>query len=166
MNRNLLVIHFSFSFLHVLLFDKISLANIGMRGRDVVKKTVRVVGAVIYNEQNEILCALRSPEMSLPNFWEFPGGKMEEGENPEETLVREIHEELGCTIEVYEKMKEVHHEYPNIIVHLLTYKAKIVEGEPKAKEHAELKWVPIRNLHSLEWAPADIPTVEALLKGV
>jgi 8-oxo-dGTP diphosphatase len=134
--------------------------------RIAVKKTVRVVGAVIYNEQNEILCALRSPEMSLPNLWEFPGGKIEEGENPEETLVREIQEELGCTIEVYEKIEEVHHEYPNLVVNLLTYKAKIVEGEPKAKEHAELKWMPLQELHSLEWAPADIPTVEALLKGV
>lgn len=134
--------------------------------RIVVKKTVRVVGAVIYNERNEILCALRSPEMSLPNLWEFPGGKMEEGENPEETLVREIQEELGCTIEVHEKIEEVHHEYPNVIVNLLTYKAKIVEGEPKAKEHAELKWMPLRELRSLEWAPADIPTVEALLKEI
>nr|WP_208404423.1 8-oxo-dGTP diphosphatase MutT [Saccharococcus thermophilus] len=134
--------------------------------RVVVKKTVRVVGAVIYNEQNEILCALRSPEMSLPNLWEFPGGKMEEGENPKETLVREIQEELGCTIEVYEKVEEVHHEYPSVIVNLLTYKAKIVEGEPKAKEHAELKWMPLRELRSLEWAPADIPTVEALLKEI
>jgi len=131
-----------------------------------VKKTVRVVGAVIYNEQNEILCGLRSPEMSPPNLWEFPGGKIEEGENPEETLVREIQEELGCTIEVYEKIEEVHHEYPNLVVNLLTYKAKIVEGEPKTKEHAELKWMPLQELHSLEWAPADIPTVEALLKGV
>ncbi|HZG58906.1 MAG TPA: 8-oxo-dGTP diphosphatase MutT [Anoxybacillus sp.] len=131
-----------------------------------MKKTVRVVGAVIYNEQNEILCALRSPEMSLPNLWEFPGGKIEEGENPEEALVREIREELGCTIKVYEKIEEVHHEYPSVIVNLLTYKTKIVEGEPKAKEHAELKWMPLTELHSLEWAPADIPTVEALLKGV
>lgn len=130
-----------------------------------VKKTVRVVGAVIYNEQNEILCTLRSPEMSLPNLWEFPGGKIEEGENPEESLVREIQEELECTIEVYEKIEEVHHEYPNVNVNLLTYKAKIIEGEPKAKEHAELKWVPIQELHTLEWASADIPTVEALKGG-
>ncbi|ANB56260.1 NUDIX domain protein [Anoxybacillus sp. B7M1] len=128
-----------------------------------MKKTVRVVGAVIYDEQDRILCALRSPHMALPDLWEFPGGKIEEGEKPEETLVREIREELGCTIKVYEKIEEVHHEYPNVIVNLLTYKAKIIEGEPKAKEHAELKWVPTQDLRSLEWAPADIPTVDALL---
>ncbi|HWO95684.1 MAG TPA: (deoxy)nucleoside triphosphate pyrophosphohydrolase [Bacillus sp. (in: firmicutes)] len=130
-----------------------------------MKKTVKVVGAVAINEQGEILCALRSPKMSQPNLWEFPGGKIEEGESPEESLVREIHEELGCTIEIYELIEDVVHEYPNIVVHLLTYKTKIVEGTPIAKEHAELKWVPLEELSSLHWAPADIPTVEALLAG-
>jgi len=129
-----------------------------------VKKCIRVVGAVIYNERSEILCALRSPEMSMSNLWEFPGGKMEEHEKPEDALVREIQEELGCMIAVDGKIKEVHHEYPDIIVNLLTYKARIVEGEPNAKEHAQLKWVPLQNLDSLNWAPADIPTVEELLK--
>jgi 8-oxo-dGTP diphosphatase len=131
-----------------------------------VKKMVRVVGAVIYNERNEILCALRSKKMSMPNLWEFPGGKIEKGEHPEEALVREIHEELGCRIEVHEKIAEVHYEYPNVIVNLLTYKAKIIEGQPKAKEHSELKWVSLQDLSTLEWAPADIPTVEEISKGV
>jgi 8-oxo-dGTP diphosphatase len=67
-------------------------------------------------------------------------------------------------IRVYEKIEEIHHEYPSVIANLLTYKAKIVEGEPKVKEHAELKWMPLQALHSLEWAPADIPAVEALLR--
>lgn len=128
-----------------------------------MKKTVRVVGAVIMNEKDEVLCALRSPDMSLPNLWEFPGGKIEEGEAPEETLVREIKEELGCTIQVQEKIEEVHHEYPSVIVNLLTYKAEIIKGVPKAKEHSELKWVPLQELLTLEWAPADVPTVDALL---
>ncbi|PHG27295.1 8-oxo-dGTP diphosphatase MutT [Bacillus toyonensis] len=127
-----------------------------------MKKKVSVVGAVIFNERNEILCALRSPTMSLPNYWEFPGGKINEGEMPQEALVREIKEELGCLITVGEKIEEVDHEYENIIVHLATYKAHIKSGIPKALEHADLKWVQAKNLLELVWAPADIPTVRIL----
>jgi 8-oxo-dGTP diphosphatase len=129
-----------------------------------MKKTIKVVGAVSFNDKEEILCALRSPNMSLPNLWEFPGGKIEEGERPEESLIREIQEELGCKVEVYELIEDVVHEYSNVIVNLLTYKTKIVEGIPTAKEHAELKWVPLKELRSLEWAPADMPTVDKLLE--
>ncbi|PFI96895.1 8-oxo-dGTP diphosphatase MutT [Bacillus cereus] len=127
-----------------------------------MKKKVSVVGAVIFNEKNEILCALRSPTMSLPNYWEFPGGKINEGEMPQEALVREIQEELGCLVTVGEKIEEVEHEYENIIVHLATYKAHIKSGIPKALEHADLKWVQVGNLLELKWASADIPTVRIL----
>lgn len=129
-------------------------------------KKVRVVGAVIENEHEEILCALRSPTMSLPNLWEFPGGKIEEGETPEVALVREIKEELGCTIKVFELIEDIVHEYPKVTVNLLTYKSKIIDGKPKAKEHAKLEWTNIKNLKTLEWAPADIPTIDNLLKTV
>ncbi|MBF7150838.1 (deoxy)nucleoside triphosphate pyrophosphohydrolase [Bacillus toyonensis] len=127
-----------------------------------MKKKISVVGAVIFNENNDILCAQRSPTMSLPNYWEFPGGKVNRGEEPQAALVREIKEELDCTITVGGKVEEVEYEYENIIVHLTTYKARIVLGTPSALEHAELKWTSIKNLKYLEWAPADIPTVEAL----
>ncbi|MDE7553263.1 (deoxy)nucleoside triphosphate pyrophosphohydrolase [Bacillus tropicus] len=127
-----------------------------------MKKKVSVVGAVIFNEKNEVLCALRSPKMSLPNYWEFPGGKINEGEMPQEALIREIKEELGCLITVGEKIEEIEHEYENIIVHLATYKAHIKTGIPKALEHADLKWVQAKKLLELEWAPADIPTVGIL----
>ncbi|QWG50298.1 (deoxy)nucleoside triphosphate pyrophosphohydrolase [Bacillus mycoides] len=127
-----------------------------------MKKKISVVGAVIFNENNDILCAQRSPTMSLPNYWEFPGGKVNRGEEPQAALVREIKEELDCTITVGGKVEEVEYEYENIIVHLTTYKARIVLGTPRALEHAELKWTSIKNLKYLEWAPADIPTVEAL----
>ncbi len=129
-----------------------------------MKKQIKVVGAVIRNKQNQILCALRSPEMSLPNLWEFPGGKIEMNEKPEETLVREIQEELGCVIDVSELVEDVVHEYPAIIVNLLTYEAKITNGTPIASEHAKLEWKEVSELHELEWAPADIPTVEKLMK--
>lgn len=127
-----------------------------------MKKRVSVVGAVIFNEKNEILCALRSPTMSLPSYWEFPGGKINEGEMPQEALIREIKEELGCLISVGEKIEEVDHEYENIIVLLATYKAYIESGIPKAFEHADLKWVQVEKLLELKWAPADIPTVNIL----
>ncbi|ADP34457.1 8-oxo-dGTP diphosphatase MutT [Bacillus atrophaeus] len=128
-----------------------------------MKKTIKVAAAVIQNDNNMILCALRSPIMSLANLWEFPGGKLEEGENAQEALVREIEEELGCKIEAGEVIADIHHEYEKVIVNLISIRAKIVDGEPVAKEHAELRWVPVSELESLEWAPADIPTLTALV---
>ncbi|HDR7725422.1 (deoxy)nucleoside triphosphate pyrophosphohydrolase [Bacillus sp. CH_50] len=127
-----------------------------------MKKKISVVGAVILNDDNEVLCALRAPKMSLPNYWEFPGGKINTGEDPRDALVREIKEELDCTIILGEQVAVVEHEYENIIVHLVTYKACIKSGMPIALEHSELRWVSINNLKKLQWAPADIPTVEVL----
>ncbi|PGM56980.1 (deoxy)nucleoside triphosphate pyrophosphohydrolase [Bacillus sp. AFS053548] len=128
-----------------------------------MKKQIKVVGAVIQNDQNQILCALRSPEMSMPNCWEFPGGKIEKNERHEEALVREIQEELGCEISIADLVEDVIHEYPNIIVNLITYEAKIISGMPVANEHAKIEWKAISELKELEWAPADLPTVEKLI---
>ncbi|WP_075529192.1 (deoxy)nucleoside triphosphate pyrophosphohydrolase [Sporosarcina ureilytica] len=130
-----------------------------------MKKLVHVVAAVIKNENGEILCALRGPEMELPNYWEFPGGKIEKGESKVEALEREILEELGCQIEVFEGVDDTTYEYQKVIVRLETFKAKIVKGIPRASEHAELKWVPTIRLPELHWAPADIPTVRRLVNN-
>jgi 8-oxo-dGTP diphosphatase len=124
---------------------------------------VDVVGAVIANERGDILCALRSPTMSLPNLWEFPGGKIEQGESPEESLRREILEELGCTIEVGKMIADTQYAYPFAIIHLITYKARIKEGTPQAREHSTIEWVPVPQLVAYNWAPADMPTVEKLM---
>ncbi len=126
-------------------------------------KAVKVVGAVIQNDNEEILCALRSATMSMPNLWEFPGGKLKDGESPEEALVREIYEELGCKIQVGKLIADITHEYPSIRVRLLTYNATLLEGEPRAIEHAELRWIKKDKLTLVEWAPADLPTVAKLL---
>ena len=128
-----------------------------------MKKVVDVVGAIIENEKEEILCALRSKNMSLANFWEFPGGKIEQGETVKEAIVREIHEELDCTIEFIEIFNDNTYEYDEIIVNLVTIKCKLIDGIPKAKEHAKLIWLPIDYFESLNWAPADCPTVKKLL---
>ena len=129
----------------------------------IIKKIVHVVGAVIENESGEILCALRGPEMTLPNYWEFPGGKIEEGESKEEALVREIDEELDCQIEVLQHVDDTTYEYEKVIVRLETYLSRIISGTPKISEHAEIKWVPRKELNTLNWAPADIPAIEKLL---
>ena len=128
-----------------------------------MKKTVKVVGAIIENENKEILCALRSKDMSLAKYWEFPGGKIEQGESISDAIVREIKEELSCTIEFIDVFYDNIHEYENVIVNLITVKCKLVHGTPKANEHAKLLWLPKEYLESLTWAPADIPTIEKLL---
>ena len=129
-----------------------------------MKKLIKVVGAIIENDQAEILCALRSPEMSIPNHWEFPGGKVEVNESLGDAIVREIQEELKCTIEFKEMFNDNTHEYEKFTVNLITLKCKLAAGMPVATEHSKLIWLKRENLKSLKWAPADIPAVEQLIK--
>lgn len=131
-----------------------------------MKKLIHVVGAIIENDQNEIFCALRSPVMSLPNLWEFPGGKIEAEETPEQALQREIAEEFDCIIEVGQKVEDTTYEYDKFIVRLETYKAKLLGGIPIAAEHADTRWVTRENLHTLTFAAADIPAVEKIANEI
>ncbi len=132
--------------------------------RKQMKKLVKVVAAIIENEENEILCALRSPDMSIPNMWEFPGGKVEAGEDLASALEREIQEELDCIIKATELFNDHTHEYETFTIQLLSLKAKIIEGIPTRSEHSKLIWLKRENLASLNWAPADIPAVEQLIR--
>ncbi|WML23810.1 (deoxy)nucleoside triphosphate pyrophosphohydrolase [Neobacillus sp. OS1-33] len=129
-----------------------------------MKKLVKVVAAIIENEQNEILCALRSPEMSIPNMWEFPGGKVEANEDIYSALEREIDEELDCKIKTSKEVfNENVHEYETFIINLISIKCKVVEGTPTPSEHSKLIWLKRENIDSLKWAPADISAVEQLI---
>jgi 8-oxo-dGTP diphosphatase len=128
-----------------------------------LKKLIKVVAAIIENESNEILCALRAPDMVIPNMWEFPGGKVEQGEDLYTALKREIKEELDCEIETVELFNTHTHEYDTFIINLITIKCSITKGIPKSNEHSKLLWLKRENLISLKWAPADIPAVEQLI---
>ncbi|PLS18707.1 8-oxo-dGTP diphosphatase MutT [Bacillus sp. M6-12] len=129
-----------------------------------MKKTVKVVAAIIENKQKEILCALRSPEMAIPNMWEFPGGKVEPDEDLYSAITREIKEELHCQVEPTELHNDITHEYESFIINLISIKCRIIQGTPIPTEHSKLIWLKRENLNSLVWAPADVPAVEKLIK--
>jgi 8-oxo-dGTP diphosphatase len=133
-------------------------------GGPTLKKTIKVVAAIIENDQNEILCALRSPKMAIPNMWEFPGGKVEPDEDIFSALKREIQEELHCEIETKEIHNDIVHEYETFIINLIAIKSKIISGTPTPTEHSKLIWLKRENLDSLVWAPADLPAVELLIQ--
>ena len=118
-----------------------------------------VVGAVIVNNER-VLAAKRGPGGSLPHMWEFPGGKIEDGESPQEALAREIGEELLVDVRVGEEIVSTTHDYEFGVVTLTTYYCELRSGTPRLTEHAALRWLTADELSSVEWAPADIPAVE------
>ncbi|MDT8861375.1 (deoxy)nucleoside triphosphate pyrophosphohydrolase [Alkalihalobacillus sp. MEB130] len=129
-----------------------------------MNKTINVVAAIIENEKLEILCALRSPVMKIPNMWEFPGGKVEKDEDCYSALKREITEELQCQIEPIDVFHEHTHTYEEFTIHLIVIRAKLIAGLPIANEHSKLLWLKREQLLSLQWAPADIPAVQKLIR--
>ena len=126
---------------------------------------ITVVCALIVRNEN-VLCAKRSERMALPLKWEFPGGKLEDGEAPEDALKREIMEELSIDISVGRALNVSEYTYENgRTIRLLPYLATMQSAqEPVAKEHAELRWVKAADLLNLDWAAADVPIVHEYLK--
>lgn len=126
-----------------------------------MKKSIDVVGAVILRE-GTILCTQRGLQGQLPGMWEFPGGKVEPGESPRQALEREVREELRCTIKVGQLITTTRHEYDFAIVHLTTFYCALLRGPPQLTEHSAARWLEPSALHTLEWAPADIPAVQVI----
>lgn len=124
-------------------------------------KRVEVVGAVLVHD-DQVFAAKRGPGKSMAGYWEFPGGKVEADETPEEALARELREELKIETVVGEFLVTVTHEAGTAIIELSTYLCTINEGVPVLTEHEEFRWLPVSELSDVEWAPADIPTVELL----
>lgn len=125
-----------------------------------MKKQISVVGAVIVRD-GEILCAQRGPG-TLQGMWEFPGGKIEPGETPQDALEREIDEELRCRVEVGDHVETTTHEYDFGVVTLTTFYCCLIVGEPKLTGHSALMWRAPHDLETLKWAPADVPAVRRI----
>ena len=125
-------------------------------------KRINVVGAVIVDSTSgHILCAQRG-KGSLAGLWEFPGGKIEEGESPQAALEREINEELLCSISVGDFIVTTEHDYDFGTVILTTFLCTLEEGQPRLTEHMEVLWLPPEDMMTLDWAPADVPAVKLL----
>ena len=126
-------------------------------------KHVEVVCAVIRNDKNEIFCCKRGPGRALEGYWEFPGGKVEANETHEETIVREIREELKTTIEPIKYIGVSNYEYKDIekpfSITMYAYECKLIQGKLELTEHTEKKWVMVEGLKSIKFAAADLPIV-------
>ncbi len=125
-------------------------------------KYIEVVAAVIVNEKNQIFCARRKDQGELALKWEFPGGKIEQHESFEEALVREIKEEFSSTIKVNDFIMTVKHQYQGFHLTMHAFYAEVIEGNLTPNEHTDSKWLSIHELHTLDWAEADLPIVQAL----
>ena len=115
------------------------------------------VACAIIELGGKVLCTQRSESMSMPLKWEFPGGKIDEGESPEECLKRELLEELGIEASVAQAFPTTTHQYPLFSVTLYPFICEIISGEITLHEHSALVWMPRVELHNLDWAEADLP---------
>ena len=125
-------------------------------------KTVRVVGAIII--ENDKVFATQRGYGEFKDGWEFPGGKIEPGETPEEAIVREIKEELDTEVEVIELLDTVEYDYPNFHLSMGCFICKIKSGDLVLKEHEAAKWLTKDTLGSVEWLPADMGLVREIEK--
>ena len=124
------------------------------------RKVIRVVAAIIID--GEKVFSTQRGYGDFKGGWEFPGGKIEEGETPQDALIREIKEELDTDIEVGELLDTVEHDYPTFHLSMDCFICKIKSGNLVLKEHEAAKWLTRDTLDSVEWLPADEGLVEKI----
>jgi 8-oxo-dGTP diphosphatase len=128
-------------------------------------KTVEVVAGIILDDSDRIFCVQRgvSNKPYISKKWEFPGGKLEDGETREGALIRELKEELRIEVNPFEFVLTVDHTYPDFRLIMHSFKCRILnDKEPELTEHLQSKWLNTSDLDELDWAAADVPIVEVL----
>ena len=125
-------------------------------------KTVRVVAAVIRDGDRIFATARGYGEYK--GWWEFPGGKIEAGETPEEALVREIHEELDTEIRVGELIDTIEYDYPTFHLSMDCFWAEVIAGRLVLKEAEDARWLTKETLESVQWLPADQTIIDAIYR--
>ena len=121
------------------------------------------VTAAIIERDGKVLMARRRKEVGFGGFWEFPGGKLEDGETPEKGLEREIAEELGVRIRVGEPLHSVTYRSPALSIELLAYRAVLISGEFKLTDHDEIRWAEPSELEESTFSEPDRPVVRLLV---
>ena len=132
-------------------------------------KTVKVVAAVIkeVNDNGEpIIFATQRGYGEFKDGWEFPGGKIEAGETPQEALKREIMEELDTKVKIGNLIDTIEYDYPTFHLSMDCFWAEIVSGDLILKEHEAAKWLTMENLNSVEWLPADVTLIDKIASTV
>lgn len=132
-------------------------------------KKIRVVAAVIkaVNEQNKpMIFATQRGYGELKGGWEFPGGKIEEGESPQEALGREIMEELDTEIAVGDLIDTIEYDYPTFHLSMDCFWCEIIKGDLVLKEHEAAKWLSADQLLEVDWLPADVTLIEKVREGI
>jgi 8-oxo-dGTP diphosphatase len=112
-----------------------------------------------------VLACRRNPQQTNAGLWEFPGGKVKQGEPRRDALVREIREELGIEVVPHTPLPTVTHTYPWTAIELIPFVCSLDKGEPHPHEHAEIRWVDKKEAMGLAWAPADVPIVREYFKN-
>ncbi len=119
------------------------------------KKTIEVVAAIIFDAAERVL-ATQCPPHKHHGGWEFPGGKIEPAESPQDAVVREIHEELGITVSVGQLLHTVEWDYPTFHLRMFCYACRMVQGTLQLREHTAYRWLTADTLRSVDWLPADV----------